>query len=93
MADFNNINRGVLFKNDKKESDRHPDYTGESSVECAQCHHVTDTRVAVWVKESKNGRKYMSMSYTEKQDYVDQRKDVVAEINENEDINLDDIPF
>lgn len=32
MADFDNTNRGVLFINDRKTSDKHPDYKGSINV-------------------------------------------------------------
>lgn len=33
MADYDNTNRGSIWKNEKKESDRHPDFTGSLNVE------------------------------------------------------------
>jgi uncharacterized protein (DUF736 family) len=32
MADYDNTNRGVLFINDRKQSDKHPDYKGSINV-------------------------------------------------------------
>lgn len=33
MADFDNRNRGSIWKNDRKEMDSHPDFTGTLNVE------------------------------------------------------------
>jgi len=33
MSDYDNSNRGSIWKNDKKETDRHPDFTGSLNVE------------------------------------------------------------
>ena len=55
MADYDNNLRGVLFKNAKKESDNHPDYTGNCEVE------GTEYWLSAWIKEGKNG-KFMSLS-------------------------------
>lgn len=33
MADYDNTNRGSIWKNDKKETEKHPDFTGSVNVE------------------------------------------------------------
>lgn len=33
MSDFDNTNRGSIWKNDKKATDTHPDFTGTANVE------------------------------------------------------------
>jgi hypothetical protein len=33
MTDFDNTNRGSIWKNDKKETEKHPDFTGSINVE------------------------------------------------------------
>lgn len=58
MAEYDNTNRGVLFKNDKKESDKHPDYTGKINFD------GKDMRLAAWIKEGQNG-KFMSLTVSE----------------------------
>ena len=56
MSDYDNTNRGSLFKNGKKESEKHPDYTGKVNV------GGEDFYLSAWIKESKSGEKYMSLS-------------------------------
>ncbi len=33
MSDYDNTNRGSIWKNDKKETENHPDFTGSINVE------------------------------------------------------------
>ena len=53
---YDNTNRGSLFKNDRKEQDTHPDYKGQINID------GTDYWLSAWIKEDKNGNKYMSFS-------------------------------
>ena len=55
MSDYDNTNRGALFKNEKTK-DSQPDYTGKSDFE------GTEYRIASWIKTSKNGKPFMSLS-------------------------------
>lgn len=56
MPEYDNTNRGVLFKNDDKKTDKHPDYTGTINVD------GTDFRLSAWIKTGKKGGKFMSLS-------------------------------
>jgi uncharacterized protein (DUF736 family) len=56
MTQYDDSNRGALFKNDRKESEKHPDYKGSINV----AGH--DYWLSAWLKESKDGKKYMSLS-------------------------------
>ncbi|CAB4136254.1 hypothetical protein UFOVP566_49 [uncultured Caudovirales phage] len=63
MTEYSNENRGTLFKNTKKEEDRHPDYNGSINIE------GTEYWLNAWIKESKkDGTKFFSLSVKEKQD-------------------------
>lgn len=53
-------NNGTLFKNDRKETDKHPNYKGDAII------NGKPMWISAWVKEGKNG-KYMSLSFTPKQ--------------------------
>lgn len=64
MTEYDNRNRGVLFKNDRKTSDKHPDYKGNANLD------GRDYWVSAWIKKGPKGT-FMSMSY--------EAKDAVAE--------------
>ena len=62
MAEYDNTNRGALFKNNRKEKDTHPDYTGSLNVEGEEFY------LDAWLKESKkDGKKFFSVSIKPKQ--------------------------
>lgn len=52
-------NTGAIFKNDKKTSDKAPDYKGKINVD------GVDKDIALWLRESKNGVKYFSVKIEE----------------------------
>lgn len=59
MAYEQKDNEGVLFKNDKKETPKHPDYKGSGEI------GGVAVWIAAWVKEGKSG-KFMSLAFTPK---------------------------
>lgn len=85
MAEYSNDNRGVLFRNDKKESDKHPDYKGRIDID------GTEYWLSAWIKKSKDGETYMSLSRGE-QIHTPSGDTVVSDISD-EPINLSEIPF
>ncbi len=60
MADqYDDTNRGAIFKNDNKTAENQPDYTGKINVD------GVEKRIALWVRESQKGTKYMSASISD----------------------------
>ena len=58
MSDFKQKdNSGALFKNDKKQSETHADYQGKVLIQGVEYY------INAWVKESKAGQKYLSLSF------------------------------
>ena len=57
---YDNTNRGVLFKNDRKEKDTHPDYKGSINAD------GVEYWISAWMKEGANG-KFMSFLLTPKE--------------------------
>ena len=53
---YDNTNTGALFKNDRREKDTHPEYKGSINV------GGEEYWLSAWVKTSKNGAKYFSLS-------------------------------
>ena len=62
--DYDNTNKGALFRNDDKDpnDDKDRDYSGSIDVEGAEYW------ISGWVRTSKNGKKYLSLSVKPKQD-------------------------
>lgn len=56
MTDYDNTDRGALFRNERKESDSHPDHTGTLNV------GGRDYWLSAWVKTTRDGRKFFSLS-------------------------------
>ena len=61
MTQYDNTDRGVLFKNDRKEQDNHPDYKGQINV------GGQEFWLSAWIKEGQKG-KFMSLSVKPKED-------------------------
>jgi hypothetical protein len=87
-------NNGALFKNDRKEQEKHPDYTGSAVVDGIEYY------LSAWIKEpsGKAKNKWMSIAFTRK----DQKhavnspssvKGSGAKLNEPPPVGEDDIPF
>lgn len=95
MSQYDNTDRGVLFRNDEKKSDRHPDYSGSLNV------GGVEFFLDAWIKESQSGRKFMSLSVKAKQKQPEQRQDAPKTHGQMrserrrsvDDMDSDEIPF
>jgi uncharacterized protein (DUF736 family) len=47
---YNNTNTAVIFKNNKKENEKHPDYRGTINVD------GKELEISLWIKEGKAGK-------------------------------------
>lgn len=77
MSNYDNTNSGALFKNDRKESEKHPDYKGSINVD------GVEYWVSSWINESKSGKKYLSLKLNKKEE----------EVKPKTEDKFDDVPF
>lgn len=59
---YDNTNKGAIFKNERKQNERQPDYNGSINVEGKEYY------ISCWIKESKSGNKFFSASLTAKEE-------------------------
>ena len=78
MSDYDDTNRGALFKNERKETETHADYNGTINV------GGQEFWLNAWLKESKTGKKFFSLSVKPKE---------AKPMSNSPEIELDDLPF
>jgi uncharacterized protein (DUF736 family) len=59
MAYEQRNNSGSLFKNDRKNNERQPDYNGNAII------NGKTMRISAWIKKSQNGTTFMSLAFEE----------------------------
>lgn len=83
---YDNSNRGAIFRNEDKQQDNHPDYKGSLNV------NGVDLWVSGWLKTSeKTGKKFMSLSVKPK-DAAPVKQASKPKSSGFDDMN-DDVPF
>ncbi len=93
MKEYDNTNRGLLAKNDRKQGETQPDYTGSINI------NGVEYWLNGWLRVGKNGRlagqKYFSLSVKPKDGLAEPRQapkqHQVTETFDDDDINA--IPF
>lgn len=60
MPEYDNTNRGVLFLNKDKKTEKHPDYSGKLDVDGDEFY------IDGWVRATKDGKKFLSISVKRK---------------------------
>ena len=80
MADYDNTNTFALFKNDKGDNPKRPDYTGMANVD------GIEFQLSAWIREGKNG-KFMSGTVQPKNEARQPAK------SSSKADDSDDIPF
>ena len=89
--DYDNTNRGVLFVNDRKTTDKHPDYKGNIHF------GTVKMSLSAWKKTSSSGKQFLSISVSEWTDGVrgDEQPAAVARIAMPQTATFvdDEIPF
>lgn len=78
---YDNNMTGILRRNDKKKSEKSPEFTGNITINGVKYWQ------SAWVKESKDGRKYFSQSFTPVEPKEQDRQSVISEPDDVE------IPF
>ena len=88
MAYEQRDNSGSLFKNDKKDSDKHPDRKGSAMI--GGVHYW----VSGWVKQDRNGQPWMSLSFQPKeQKAATPQRAKPSRPSSDDDMGGDHIPF
>lgn len=61
---FDNTNNGALFKNDRKQNEKSPDFKGSCEPACPECGAVTKYWLSAWKKKSRGGQGFLSLAFT-----------------------------
>lgn len=64
MAEYDNTNKGALFANKQKKSDKSPDYSGSCEIKCPHCGIVTEWRESGWKRTAKSGLAFLSQAFS-----------------------------
>lgn len=87
MAEYDNTNRGAIWKNDKKTEEKHPDFRGELNVE------GSEYWVSAWKRKpgAKESAPPLTFALTLKESNV--KKPVNSAPAKGDDLTDEEIPF
>ena len=64
---YDNTNRGAVFKAKERKTDRSPHRTGELTVQCPKCNIVSEFWLSGWLKKAKTtGQQFLSLAINPK---------------------------
>ena len=91
MTEYDNTNRGILSRNERKEKDTHPDLSGTINVD------GVEYWLSGWSKKSKAGKPFFSLSIKPKE-AREERQERAKPVAQNDlpyrgEFQDDDIPF
>jgi hypothetical protein len=84
--EYDNTNRGSIWKNDKKETDKHPDFTGSMNVE------GVEYWVSAWKRKEAASPNAPALSFSVKPK-EQQQPGPNSQSMRGDDFRDDDIPF
>jgi len=87
VADYDNTNRGSIWKNDKKETDKHPDFTGSLNVD------GKEYWVSAWKRKPDANDKAPVLSFTVKAKDKASMQDVQQNSKQPSYANKDEEPL
>jgi hypothetical protein len=62
---YDTTNTGTLWLETDLKSEKSPNFTGKSEIQCPSCSHKFTKRTAGWNKTTKNGKDLISVVYNE----------------------------
>ena len=80
MSEYDNNNRGAFWKNDKRETDKHPHYTGSLNVE------GKDYWVSAWKSDGSNPKAPLVSFSIKAKDAVQAKNTPAPDFNNDDDI-------
>ena len=90
MQQYDNTNTGIISKNDRKETDKHPDIKGSCEPQCPNCGKTSEMWINGWHKKRKDGSgSFYSLSFKAKENKTQEIRNEVLDDNQLDD----DIPF
>ncbi|MGE5165320.1 MAG: hypothetical protein ACM3IH_15015 [Sphingobacteriales bacterium] len=67
MTQYDDSNRGQIWKNDRKEKDTHPDFKGSQNIVCPDCGKAHDYWVSAWKRKEGANPKAPALSWKSEQ--------------------------